>query len=121
METRTIKVNEKDYTFINAYRKNRSGFTHDCELHIGAQRFDAHCQYYNRTWECYTYQSVMVESLYNYKKWVESILKEDFLNKKGKQRMTPALKEEFESICANNEQLKEIAQVREELNHGTWF
>ena len=62
----------------------------------------------------------MSDYMTNYKKWVESILKEDFLNKKGKQRMTPALKEEFESICANNEHLKEIAQVREELNHGTW-
>lgn len=121
METRTIKVNEKDFTFINAYHKNRSGFTHDCELHIGYQRFDCHAQYYNRTWESYTYQSVMVGALYNYKEYVEKHLKERFLADKGYKRMTPQLKAEFETLCADNQQLKDIAEVRNELNHGTWW
>ena len=121
METRTINVNGKDYTFINAYRKNRSGFCHDCELHIGAQRFDYTAQYYNRTWECYTYQSVMCAALHEYKEYVESALKEKFLNEKGKMRMSPKLKAEFEDICNNNQQLKDIADVRKELDHGTWW
>ena len=118
METRTINVNGKDYTFINAFRKNKSGFAHECELHIGFQRFDAKCQYYNRTWECYTYQNVMIEALYKYSDYVKSVLKEKFLNEKGKQKMSPKLKEEFEKLCIDNRQLKDIAQVREELNHG---
>ena len=90
MLSRTIKVNEKDYTFINAYRKNRSGFVHECELHIGAQVFDAKCQYYNRTWECYTYQTVMIEALYNYSDYVKSHLKERFLDEKGKLHLSKA-------------------------------
>ena len=121
MLSRTVNVNNKDYQFINAYRKNRSGFVHECELHIGAQVFDAKCQYYNRTWECYTYQSVMVEALHNYREYVESVLKNRFLNEKGKSRMSPKLKAEFEALCNNNQQLKDIAEVRKELDHGTWY
>ena len=121
MLSRTVKVNEKDYTFINAYRKNRNGFVHECELHIGAQVFDAKCQYYNRTWECYTYQTVMINALYNYSDYIKAHLKERFLNEKGKQRMSPALKEEFEHLCMNNQQLKDIAAVRNELDHSEWF
>ena len=121
METRTVKVNDKDFTFINAYRSNRSGFTHDCELHIGYQRFNCHAQYYNRTWEAYTYQSVMCGALYNYKEFVEKHLKEEFLKERGYKRMTPQLKSEFEVLCAGNQELKDIAEVRKELNHGTWW
>ena len=121
MLSRTVKVNDKDYQFINAYRKNRSGFVHECELHIGFQVFDAKCQYYNRTWECYTYQTVMIEALYKYSDYVKSALKERFLKEKGKQRMSPALKAEFETLCSNNQQLRDIAQVRNELDHATWY
>lgn len=121
MQTRTVKVNEKNYTFINAYRSNRSGFVHECELHIGSQVFYAKCQYYNRTWECYTYQTVMINALYNYSDYVKAHLKERFLNEKGKQRMSPALKEEFERLCMDNQQLKDIAAVRNELDHSEWL
>lgn len=121
MLSRTIKVNEKDYTFINAYRKNRSGFVHECELHIGAQVFDAKCQYYNRTWECYRFQSVMLSALYNYKKYIEKHLKEKLLNDRGYKRMTPSLKTEFDVMCIGNQELKNIADVRKELDHSEWF
>lgn len=55
---KTIKGNE--YMFVNSFRGNRSGFVHETELFkndrlIGRNKI----QYYNRTWECYTYQSVM--------------------------------------------------------------
>lgn len=53
-------INGNEYMFINSFRGNRSGFVHETELYkndrlIGRNK----CQYYNRTWECYTYQSVM--------------------------------------------------------------
>lgn len=53
-------VNGSEYLFINTFRGNRSGFVHETELMrdnwvIGTNKV----QYYNRTWECYTYQTVM--------------------------------------------------------------
>lgn len=121
MQTRTISVNGKDYVFINAYGKNRSGFTHDCEMQIGAQTFTCHAQYYNRTWEPYTYHSVMYGALSNYKSYIVNRLREKFLTEKGYKRMTPKLKVEFEALCNDNEQLKDLAEVREQLNHATWW
>ena len=53
-------INGNDYIFYNSFRGNRSGFVHETELYknnynIGWNKV----QYYNRTWEVYTYQSVM--------------------------------------------------------------
>lgn len=53
-------INNNEYTFVNRSLSNRSGFVHETELYqndrfIGAYRI----QYYNRTWECYQFQSVM--------------------------------------------------------------
>jgi hypothetical protein len=62
----------------------------------------------------------MIEALYKHSDYVKSALKEKFLNEKGKQKMSPKLKEEFEMLCTNNQQLKDIAQVRNELDHATW-
>lgn len=127
MQTRTIKVNEgkeneKEYTFICAYRSNRSGFVHECELHIGAQTFECKAQYYNRTWECYTYQSVMKGALYNYKEYVLNHLKANFLAERGYSRMTPKLRVDFDVLCAENPQLTEIETVNKELDHNSsWW
>ena len=127
MQTRTIKLNEgkeneKDFTFICAYRSNRSGFVHECELKIGAQTFESKCQYYNRTWERYTYQTVMFSALSYYKDYIVSRLKEDFLDLKGYKKMTSKIKPEFEKLLAENPIMKEIAEVRKELDqNNTWW
>ena len=53
-------VNGIEYTFFNSSRSNRSGFVHETELYRNGVFFGRNkIQYYNRTWECYTYQSVM--------------------------------------------------------------
>lgn len=122
MNTRTIKVNDKDYVFICRSSRNRSGFTHDCEMQIGSQSFTRHVQYYNRTWENYTYQTVMMGALNEYKEHIEKCIKEDFLEENGYNRMTPSRKIEFEKVLSENRQLKEIAVVKKELDeNSTWW
>jgi hypothetical protein len=54
------KVNGNNYQFQNNFRKNYSGFVHETVLfrngeYVGENKI----QYYNRTWEVYTHQSVM--------------------------------------------------------------
>lgn len=53
-------VNGNEYTFYNSFRGNRSGFVHETEL-VKNGRIIARnkVQYYNRTWERYTYETVM--------------------------------------------------------------
>lgn len=54
------EINGNEYTFINYSRGNRSGFVHCTELQKnGFVLGNAKVQYYNRTWEVYTFQTVM--------------------------------------------------------------
>ena len=76
--------------FINTAKNIRNGFYHKTELYIDNEFIlECKCNYINRTWESYTYQSVMKESLY---KAIESeILREK--NLKGIKRLTKQLRE----------------------------
>ena len=76
--------------FINTAKSTRGGFYHKTELHIDSEFIlECKCNYLNRTWESYPYQSVMKESLY---KAIESeILREK--NLKGIKRLTKQLRE----------------------------
>ena len=76
--------------FINSYGKTRNGFYHKTELYIDSEFIlECKCNYLNRTWESYPYQSVMKEALYEA---IESeILREK--NLKGIKRLTKQLRE----------------------------
>ena len=71
--------------FINTAKNTRNGFYHKTKLYIDSEFIlECKCNYLNRTWESYPYQSVMKESLY---KAIESeILREK--NLKGIKRLT---------------------------------
>ena len=76
--------------FINTAKSTRSGFYHKTELYIDSKFIlECKCNYINRTWEAYPYQSVMKQSLSNA---IESeILREK--NLKGIKRLTKQLRE----------------------------
>ena len=76
--------------FINTAKNTRKGFYHKTELYIDSEFIlECKCNYLNRTWESYPYQSVMKDALYNA---IESeILREK--NLKGIKRLTKQLRE----------------------------
>lgn len=121
MDCRTITVNGKEYQFLCRSARNRSGFTHDCELKVGGRIYTCHAQYYNRTWEPYTYYSVMNGALYDLRGSVESKAKEKFMSERGYGRLTATRKAEFEQELAKNEVIKELDEVKSQLSHGTWW
>jgi len=60
-----LSIEGKEIIFLNNYRSSPSGFMHETELFIdGWQAADARCYYINRTWERYTFQSVMLEAVH---------------------------------------------------------
>lgn len=107
-------VNGNEYMFINSSRGNRSGFVHETELQRnGMVLGENKIQYYNRTWESYTYQSVMKslvsELLEDCRKAWETAWK----NEHGIKRLTEAkrniMMEEFENDMPKNyAELKEL-------------
>lgn len=103
MDIRKEIINGKEYMFVNSFRGNRSGFVHETELFcngflIGRNKI----QYYNRTWERYAYQSVMMglvrELMEEIKKDYEDFWKCGY----GVKRMTEAKRKEMEASFKAN-------------------
>ena len=76
--------------FINTAKNIKNGFYHKTKLYIDSEFIlECKCNYLNRTWESYPYQSVMKQALDNA---LESeILREK--NLKGIKRLTKQLRE----------------------------
>lgn len=65
MRIHKLIIEGREIIFINNCRSCPSGFMHETELFIdGWQAAGARCYYINRTWERYTYQSVMLEAVH---------------------------------------------------------
>lgn len=115
LEVKQFEINGKQIMFINSWRKNYSGFVHESELQVdGCYYGKAKCQYYNRTWESYPYQSVMSNLVYNLADERTVELKKEFLEENGWKKLTADRKEQFESYKnqdARYSLLKEIHKV----------
>lgn len=66
MEYITKTINGAEFTFAVSARNTRSGFAQDCELiHAGRVIASDTARYYNRTWESYRFQTVMLGAVDN--------------------------------------------------------
>ena len=108
MEIRKLK---NGWQFVNNWRSNRSGFVHETTLFndSGYKVGEYKCQYYNRTWECYEYQTVMKNCIYNL---IEEKQKEFISRCKEAKGIKRLVKAEKEIILQHFEQLKEIKEYR---------
>lgn len=102
----TIKkyqVNDTEYMFLCRSRSTRCGFAHDAELHTGSGHIigKATCHYLNRTWERYTYQSVMIAVIDEKIDAFIRIATRQFKEKQGISRITAKRKPELEAYIAN--------------------
>lgn len=62
--TTNINGNLTNYKIVCSYKSNRTGFKHTANLFISSyQLAETSIQYYNRTWESYTYQSVILQAI----------------------------------------------------------
>jgi hypothetical protein len=109
-------INEKKtgntiWQFRCYYRKNRSGFVHDCELfRNGFSKTLQHRQYYNRTWESYEYQSVMLDCVQEIK---DRILTRAVRIWKEQNNRTRITKEQKEKVIENAKQSAEFVEAQE--------
>lgn len=117
MEIKKFTVNGKEYEFVNSSRNTRSGFAHDTTLFInGVENAEHTCHYLNRTWECYTYQTVMmgaVRELINDRRIrLERKYKED----NGFSKLTDKRRLELENIFTADNVLNEYEEAIKILN-----
>lgn len=99
----------KEFTFACEYQKTRNGFKHVCKLFaldIQYPEEEATCYYYNRTWECWTYQSVCRAVVYK-------------IIEREKKRAVDCYKRLNNCKRISAEKRKEIEESCLEVNH-TW-
>lgn len=64
MEIKTKTINKNKWTFVNEYWETSYAWGHKTNIIKNSYDYGAHkVRYYNRTWECYTYQTCMYGAL----------------------------------------------------------
>ncbi len=92
--------------FKNEYKSSRSGFSHRSLLldDNGNVIGEAKCNYLNRTWESYPFQTSMRQAVYNA---IESEIKNQKYQM-GIKRLTKEKRTEIEAYSSTIQQLKNI-------------
>ena len=117
MEIKKFLVNEEEYEFVNSYRNTRSGFAHDTTLFInGVENAKNTCHYLNRTWELYTYQTVMLGAMRQLINDRRIRLERKYKADKGFSRLTDKRRLELENIFNADNVLNEYEEVIKILN-----
>ena len=110
METK--KINDR-FSFVNEAKNTRNGFSHKSTLfqndvNIGS----GSCQYLNRTWESYRFQTSMKECVHNIIKEEHNYLIDRFKIDFNKNRTT---KQEKDDLFATSERIKELNELLTQL------
>jgi hypothetical protein len=88
-EYKNFKIVGETYETSQSWGHKAVVFHEDTEIAKGKIR------YYNRTWECYTYQSVILDAFYEAIKGRECRLIAEYKDKMGISRMTKHKKDEI--------------------------
>lgn len=117
--TTNINGNLTNYKILCSYKSNRAGFKHIANLFISCYELaETSIQYYNRTWESYTYQSCILQVIDLAKKHTENRIKELALKETGAKTMrSQAVKEAVQKAIEESQRLKEFAQLYEHFKN----
>lgn len=94
-EAEGVRVN-----FACCTRGNRSGFVHEVTMYEEGRDYataSESVQYYNRTWEVYTYQSAIGSIAYDLERRERERIRAVWMRKRGYERMTAKRRAEFEA------------------------
>ena len=123
MKIFNFDIDGKHFEFVCTSRNTRNGFAHDttCIINGGDwENLTATRHYYNRTWERYAYQSVMLSLAGNEIARHMERVKNAFMLDRGYKRLTAKRKAEFEQYLDNecpNEDLRVWISVYEAIEN----
>ena len=116
MGLRQLSIEGKEIVFVNTWRGTRSGFMHETELYInGWAATAAKCHYINRTWERYSYQSVLLQAVHNLQEEEIGREKQLFRNLMGIKNIMPRHKELFSEHLETSRILSLYKKIEEAL------
>ena len=115
MERNFKTINGKTYEFVCNYWETRNAWGHECSL-FEEERYTrtsyARARYYNRTWESYPYQTVMMGAVNNELERVKERVIDEWKYINNKKRITKTQKEQ---LWANCERIKELNELYNSL------
>ena len=107
---RTIKI--KNFTFICFTKNTRSGFKHEAQMLINDTFVSEATKYWvNRTWESFTYQSVMRNCVQNYIGQIEYGIETNYRNENNVIRKTKKHSEKLNELFNQNAEIKEAKNI----------
>ena len=109
---KTIKI--KDFTFICFFKNTRSGFKHEAQMLINETFVSEATQHWvNRTWESFTYQSVIRNCVQNYIAQIEYGIETDYKKENNIIRKTKKHSEKLNELFNQNSEIKEAKKILE--------
>ena len=118
MERKEIKTPYGNYTFVNETNSTRSGFSHVSKMFIEGLSWpvsSGKCDYLNRTWELYRYQSSMTKAVRRLINERKAIIEADYRQLAGITRMTAKKRDELNKIIDADDLIEEYRTLEEEL------
>lgn len=105
-----------EYEFFNESGSTRYGFYHKSKLFINGCFVDTNkCNYLNRTWERYMFQTSMRGCIYNLQNKRREHLLDVFKFTRGYKKLTAKRTEEFELVLKADGEYNELEEVYEAL------
>ena len=119
MEIRKFNAKElANYLIVNNSGSNRSGFWHESVLFLDNGEIARHrCQYYNRTWEYYRFQTSMRCAVSDAREKWEKYYLDIFKEEHGYNKLTAKRKEEFEEYLKNQKEIILYNKMYKELEY----
>ena len=110
------EIEGQKFCFVCSCRSNRSGFVHETDLYRnGINVKHSKAQYYNRTWEAYTYQTVCRGAVYDMLAQRTDSLKDVFKASKGYKVLSGARKDEFKEYLNNDKEMAVLNKLYNSL------
>lgn len=120
MELRRENINGMDFLFVNEWASTRTGFKHTSTLFINGYEWQkSTCHYTNRTWESYTYQTVMLKAIGELMDKIYNRELESYKYTYNVKRMTQKKKKDFESNF-NDEKYNNLIELRKIIRGNVW-
>ena len=121
MDYITKKIGNAEFTFLVNSRSNRSGFVHECVLCLNGNEIAREkTQYYNRTWEAYRFQSVMLGAVSNALNEVKQRISDDMKQRNGWKLLSEARKNEVRKAWEQNTGIKTLEALAEDVRKSRY-
>ena len=112
-------VGNAEFTFVLNSRSNRSGFVHECELFCGYKKISSSkAQYYNRTWEAYRYQTVMLNAVYHAIDDARADIIDEQKRLNGWNKLTNNRRAYIKKIMDDNDGIKVLRELYEQVKNA---